>query len=443
MRTEAGPEPALLGLLEPGARAGYAVAGDAAVVAALVRAEMAWARVLADAGRAPAELTGRLDVGLRERPLGAEAVAALAGAAADGGNPVIPLVAELRDRAGEGPVARFVHRGLTSQDVLDTGLMLVAADVLDEVAADLRRTGTALAALAQEHRGTVAVGRTLTQHAVPVTVGLRVAQWLTSVEEVLTEVEQSRAGLPVQCGGAAGTMAGQQVAASTRIDGSDRADDVTDDSPAVDAAQLADRWADALGLARSGLPWHTRRRPVTRLGDTLAAVVSALGHLGTDVATLSRPEIGEVAETLGDGQGGSSTMPHKRNPVRAVLLRAAGIQAGPLAGTLHQCAALAVDERPDGSWHAEWPTLQRLLVLAVTTAGQAAELAEGLVVRTDAVTHRVAEVGGTLLSEWHGLGRDLDGAPPVPDDATPGDYLGHAHDLTDAAVRRWQERTHR
>lgn len=424
------PPPGLVGLLDPGLHRGYAVAGDGAVLAALVRAELAWARTLVDAGRAPADLAERLAGGLRTAPLTTEDAARLVTAGVDGGNPVIPLVEALRSRVGDQQTARFLHRGLTSQDVLDTALMLVAADALDEVAMNLRTGAEALVGLAERHRGTVMVGRTLTQHAVPTTFGLRVAQWSAAVVTSLDEVEACREALPVQCGGAAGTMAGQGVAAATALEGA---------APAT-AIELAMAWARALSLAWPGLPWHTRRGPVTRLGDVLAGVLSVLGHLGTDISTLSRPEIGELSETLTVRQGGSSTMPHKRNPVRSVLLRSAGLQGGPLAGVLHQCSAMAVDDRPDGAWHAEWPVLQRLLILAVGASAVAADLFGGLVVHANVMEARVAGAADDLLSEWRQLTTDLPGAPSVSTEASANDYLGESGGLVDETVRAWRRR---
>ncbi|GGK69798.1 lyase family protein [Ornithinimicrobium pekingense] len=427
------------GLLDPGAAYGFALAGDAAVLAAMVRAELAWVRALADAGRAPAELPDALAAAVSVDPLD---LVSVADRAAEGGNPVIPVVDDLRARAGGERAARFVHRGLTSQDVLDTALMLVAADTLDDVAASLVRAGDALAVHAEAHAGSVMMGRTLTQHAVPVTFGLRAAQWLASVHDALRDVHECRAALPVQCGGAAGTRAGVLVAGATHVEADDTARP-TGTGSGGEGLDLPGRWGELVGLSAPSLPWHTRRRPVTRLGDTLSAVLSAVGHVATDVTTLSRPEIGELSEGLAAGEGRSSTMPHKRNPVRAVLVRASAVQAGPLAGTLHQCAALTVDERPDGAWHAEWPTLQRLLCLAATAADQTAALAEGLQVHADVMRRRVEEAGGLALSEWRGLVRDLPGAPQPPRGARAGDYLGDSGPMTDETIRRWRERTPR
>ncbi|MDO5739978.1 MAG: lyase family protein, partial [Ornithinimicrobium sp.] len=394
----------MAGLLEPGAQLGYAVAGDAAILIAMVKAEQSWLEVLVAVGAASTELPSQLSGALVNRPLDRGAIAART---ADGGNPVIPLVDDLRSRLGEGGHA--VHRGLTSQDILDTAMMLVTRAALDDVTVSLQRLGDALARHAEAHRESVMAGRTLTQYAVPTTFGLKAAQWLTSVDEVLTDVETVRAGLPIQCGGAAGTLAGIQAVGP-------------------EPRALAQAWADSLDLRWPGSPWHTRRRPITRIGDVLAAVISTLGHLGTEITTLSRPEIGEVSEGLSEQQGRSSTMPHKRNPVGSVLIRAAGLQAGPLAGLLHQCAALAVDERSDGAWHAEWPTLQRLLVLAVTSAAQAATMLERLQVHADVMSARVDAVAETLLSERRGLtcradpGADSTGQGPSQLPAA--DYLG-------------------
>ena len=143
-------------------------------------------------------------------------------------------------------------------------------------------------------------------------------------------------------------------------------------------------------------PWHTTRWPVTELGDALVQAVDALGVIAGDVATLSRTEIGELAEGSG---GGSSAMPQKRNPARSVLIRSAALRAPQLGATLHTAAALAVDERPDGAWHAEWPTLRELLRVARGAAGNAEQLLAGLTIDADAVARNLALSGGLIVAE--------------------------------------------
>jgi 3-carboxy-cis,cis-muconate cycloisomerase len=300
--------------------------------------------------------------------------------------------------------ARLVHRGLTSQDVLDTAMILVARDALARVSADLTASARELARLAERHRHTLMAGRTLTQWAVPITFGLKAAQWLSGVLDALERLRETEAALPVQCGGAAGTLS---LAAALSGD------------PVAAAAAMAEE----LGLVWPGLPWHTTRTPVTRIGDALVGACDAMGVLAGDVATLSRPEVGEVREGAVPGRGRSSTMPHKRNPVLSILVRSAALQAPLLAAQLHVAAALAVDERPDGAWHSEWPALRRLLSLSVTAASQTSELLRGLEVDADAMRERVEAAAAELLAERGGHGE-------------PGDYLGAASRFIDTVLAR-------
>ncbi|WP_367326082.1 3-carboxy-cis,cis-muconate cycloisomerase [Streptomyces sp. HUAS ZL42] len=363
------------GLLAPGWAGSPAAAAttDRAYLQALLDAEAALTRAQAALDLAPSEAAtvvteaadaGRFDVrSLAERSRG-------------GGNPVIPLVADLTKAVGaeHGP---YVHRGATSQDIMDTATMLVAVRTLDLVLADLDRTQRALAGLAAGHRDTVMPGRTLTQHAVPTTFGLKAAGWRSLVLDARDRVTAVRGGLPAQLGGAAGTLAAFTVYG-------------TQDPQALVAA-----YARELGLREPLLPWHTLRTPIADLAGCLAFTAGALGKVATDVLTLSRTEIAEVAEGSG---GGSSAMPHKANPVRSTLIAAAARRAPQLAATLYGALA-AEDERPAGAWHAEWEPLRDLLRLAGGAARDAAELAEGLQVRPDVMREHLGLTHGLIVSE--------------------------------------------
>ncbi len=380
------------GLLAPG-WAGTPVAaatGDSAVLAALVEVEAAMATV---AG-APATADRIRDVGASLNPR------ELAIAARAGGNPVIPLVGMLRDRLPADDAAAL-HRGATSQDVLDSALALVATRAAAVIADDAAAATHGLIAHAEQHRGTVVVGRTLTQAATPTTLGLRLAGWAWTVARAARAVRDAAAAFPAQFGGAGGTGAAV----------------VTLDGPGA-AVAAADRLAAELGLAAPIAPWHVLRSPVTRLGDALAELCAALGTVGRNVATLARTEVGEVDDGAG---GGSSAMPHKANPTRAVLLVAASVEAPPLAATLHAAAA-TVDERPDGAWHAEWSALRALLRTAGGAAATGRELADGLRVYPDRIAANLAASADDLLSER---------AKHVPGPAAPADYLGDADAFTD------------
>ncbi len=225
----------------------------------------------------------------------------------------------------------------------------------------------------------MAAARTLTQHAVPTTVGLRAANWLRGVERAKARLEAAVGALPAQLGGAGGTLA-----SFVELFGADA------------AARLPAAFAAELGLAAPEAPWHTTRWPVTELGDALVQAIDAVGVIAADVATLGRTEIGELAEGVG---GGSSAMPQKQNPAASVLIRSAALRAPQLGATLHLASALAVDERPDGAWHAEWPTLRELLRLALGATGTAARLVAGLKVDADAVARNLDLTRGLIVAE--------------------------------------------
>ncbi|HET7196404.1 MAG TPA: lyase family protein [Nocardioides sp.] len=317
------------------------------------------------------------------------------------GNPVIGLVAILRERL-DGDAARWVHRGLTSQDVVDSALMVLLRDAVSAVRRDLRQQVTMLADLAETHRTIPMVGRTLTQHAVPTTFGLKASGWLTGVLDA--EACLAPLSFPVQLGGAAGTLS-----AVVEL--------------GLDPTTARDQLAGALGLAPA-IPWHASRAPVTRIGDAAVGCTDAWGRIAHDVLTLSRPEIGELAE--GEG-GGSSTMPHKHNPVLSALIRRAALAAPQLAATLHVAAANSVDERAAGPWHLEWTTVATLVRRTVVAGAQTTDLLAGLQVRTDrmAATLGAADIG----SEQSAIA-ELAGHSPSTD------YLGASDEIIDTVLGR-------
>lgn len=392
------------GLLAPGWTGSPAASAtaDGAYLQALLDAEAALTGAQAALGLAPPEAATAVTEAARADRFD---VRSLADRARGGGNPVIPLVADLTEAVGEeyGP---YVHRGATSQDILDTATMLVAARTLDLVLADLHRVQRALARLAAEHRDTAMPGRTLTQHAVPTTFGLKAAGWRSLVLDARDRVTVVRDSLPAQLGGAAGTLAAFTVYG-------------TEDTQALAAAFAAE-----LALRAPLLPWHTLRTPIADLAGCLAFTAGALGKIAADVLVLGRTEIAEVAE---GGGGGSSAMPHKANPVRSTLISAAARRAPQLAATLYGSLA-AEDERPAGAWHAEWEPLRDLLRLVGGAARDAAELTEGLRVHAYIMREHLDLTHGLIVSER--LSAEL---APV---------LGRAHAkalLTELAKRTYAE----
>ncbi|MFB7108397.1 3-carboxy-cis,cis-muconate cycloisomerase [Streptomyces sp. NPDC056190] len=364
-----------VGLLGPGWAGSPAASAtsDSAYLRALLDAEAALTRAQAALGLVPARAAEAVT---RAADPGRFDVRALAERARGGGNPVIPLVADLTEAVG-GEYGSCVHRGATSQDIMDTATMLVAVRTLDLVLADLARTEQALARTAAAHRDTAMPGRTLTQHAVPTTFGLKAAGWRSLVLDARDRLARVRDSLPVQLGGAAGTLAAFAAYG------------------AEDPAALVTAYARELGLREPLLPWHTLRTPVADLAGCLAFAAGALGKIAVDVLVLTRTETAELAE--GNG-GGSSAMPHKANPVRSTLIAAAARRAPQLAATLYGSLA-AQDERPPGAWHAEWEPLRELLRLVGGAARDAAELTEGLRVDADAMRAHLGLTHGLIVSE--------------------------------------------
>ncbi|MEU6389696.1 adenylosuccinate lyase family protein [Streptomyces sp. NPDC046939] len=375
------------GLLSP-VRAGTPVeeaVGDLAWLQGMLDAEAALVRAQARCGTVPADAAATITQLARADRLD---LRGLALAARETANPVVGLVQALTALVAEAApeAAEYVHRGSTSQDVFDTGAMLVARRALRLTIADLREVAEDLAGLAAAHRDTVMAGRTLALHAVPTTFGLKAAGWRGLVLDAVARLERVADTLPVSLGGAAGTLAGYLQYAG---------DDATP-ADVVDALTAA--FAAETGLAPGGLPWHALRTPVADLGAALAHTTGALGKIAADVLVLARTEMAEVAEPAGAGRGVSSAMPHKHNPVLATLIRSAALQVPAHATILAQCL-VTEDERSAGVWHAEWQPLRECLRLAGGAAHTAAELVRGLTVHPPRMRANLEATGGRLVSE--------------------------------------------
>ncbi len=377
------------GLLTPSSagRAIETATRDEAVLQAMLDAEAALVRAQAQLGVVPTEHADTISAVADARRLDLDAIARRATETA---NPVVALVADLTATVAAVDIAaaEYVHRGSTSQDILDTGLMLVADRALRIVDADLAATADALAALADRHRATPMPGRTLTQHAVPTTFGLKAATWLSGVLDARRRLRSLLAGgLPVQLGGAAGTLGAYLEFA--RLAG----------EPGESYAEkLIEVFAVELSLAEPAAPWHTVRTPLHEIASAAALTCGVLGKIAADVQVMARTEIAELAEPAGPGRGVSSAMPHKRNPVLATRIRSAAAQVPMLAATVTQCL-VAEDERPGGAWHAEWQPLREVLRLTGGAADAAAELAAGLDVFPDRMRANLDIVGEFVASE--------------------------------------------
>jgi len=379
------------------ARGGAAGAvSDDAWFRALLEAEAALARAAARAGLVPT--TAADAVSAASADPGRLDLATVVARAADAGNPVPPLVRALQDAVGERD-AVAVHVGATSQDILDTALVLLARNAIAAIDTDLVSAAAAAARLAAAHRDDVVMGRTLMQQALPTTFGLKAAGWLAGLDGARLRLAEVVASLPVQYGGAAGTLA---ASGGWGI--------------AVRTAFAAD-----LGLADAPVPWHTVRLPVADLAGALGATAGVVATVAVDIVLMAQTEVGELAE-VSSSRGGSSAMPHKNNPVAAISARACARRAPGLVATLF--AAMEQEhERAAGAWHSEWPTLTALLS---TVGSSVAWLGESLgSLRVD-----VERMAATVAAA-----RDPELAGALTEALTPSLGAGPAHDAAADAVR--------
>ncbi|AHZ69221.1 3-carboxy-cis,cis-muconate cycloisomerase [Pseudomonas mandelii JR-1] len=304
---------------------------------------------------------------------------ALGEAIATAGNSAIPLVKALGKQiaANDAEAERYVHLGATSQDVMDTGLVLQLRRALALIESDLAQLGETLATQALRFVATPLAGRTWLQHATPVTLGMKIAGWLGAVTRSRQRLQELKPRLLVlQFGGASGTLAalGEQ------------------------AMPIAEALAGELQLTLPDQPWHTQRDRLVEFGAVLGLIAGSLGKLGRDISLLMQTEAGEVFEPSAPGKGGSSTMPHKRNPVGAAVLIGAATRVPGLLSTLFS-AMPQEHERSLGLWHAEWETLPEICCLVSGSLKQALLVADGLEVDADRMARNLDLTQGLVLAE--------------------------------------------
>jgi 3-carboxy-cis,cis-muconate cycloisomerase len=338
--------------------------------------EAALARATARAGLIPGPAASQIESQCRAELFD---TAALSRGAAASGNPAIPMVKALTAlvESSDHDAARFVHWGATSQDAMDTGLVLQLRSALELIDAGVANLSDALARLAGQHKRTLVAGHTLMQQAIPVTFGLKAASWLSAIERHRQRVKELRArSLVLQFGGAAGTLASL----------GNRGLDV--------AAALARE----LTLSLPDIPWHAQRDRVAEVATTLGLLVGSLGKIARDISLAMQTEIGEAFEPAAPGRGGSSTLPHKRNPVSSAVVLAAAARVPALVSVM-LAAMVQEQERGLGNWHTEWETLPEICMLAAGALGHMTQVMEGLETDAGRMRRNVDATRGLIMAE--------------------------------------------
>jgi 3-carboxy-cis,cis-muconate cycloisomerase len=349
-----------------------AVCDDAACLQHMLDFEAALARAEAANGVIPTSAADAIAKACKASSFDLDAVAE---AATRSGNLAIPLVKALTAEVAraDADAARYVHWGATSQDVIDTATMLTLRAAIDALLGDIDRAIAGFARLARRHRNTPIVARTWLQHALPMPFGLKLAEYAAALHRSRARLQRlRREGLALQFGGAAGTLA----------------------ALGDKGLLVASRLAQELALPLPDAPWHTHRDRIAEAASVLAILSGTCGKIARDVQLMMQTDVAEAFEPSGEGRGGSSTMPHKRNPVAAATALAAATMAPNLAATIF-AAQVQDHERSAGPWHAEWPVLPMLQLITSGALASTVDIAEGLEV--DAARMRVN------LDATHGL----------------------------------------
>lgn len=339
----------------------------------MLEAEAVLAGAQAEAGLVPAEAAERIGRACRRLHIDVDE---LGRAAAEAGTPVVPLVQAISSEVSAAD-AEYVHLGATSQDIVDTAMMLVVSRSLQEIREQFEASSDAAAALAWTHRHSVMAGRTLLQQASPTTFGVLAAGWLSGLDHASDRLADVRANrLAAQLGGSVGTLAALEDHGLT----------------------VLSLFAAGLGLAEPVVPWHTERSRVAEIAGALGEAAGVAGKIARDIILLSQNELDEVREAHRPGKGGSSALPHKRNPVSAVTVsalahQAPGLVAGLLGSMTHEL------QRAAGAWQAEWAVLADLLDVVHGAADALHDCLSGLEVDAERMRANVDAAGSLLLAE--------------------------------------------
>jgi len=349
--------------------------GDA-VIGYLLQFEAALAKAQAKHGVIPAPVASIIEACCNVENINKEQLIAEAGL---GGNINIPLVKQLTAlvKQRDEEAAKYVHYGATSQDVIDTAMMLQCRDAVTLIASDVDILIAQLVTLTEAHSKTVMIGRSFMQHARPITFGYKVAGWLDALlrsqAAIKTLLEE---GFVLQLGGAVGTLA----------------------SMAQGGIQVGDEMAEILGLKNPSKPWHTERDRFVSIATTLGTLTGNIGKIAKDISLLMQTEIAEVFEPAARGKGGSSTMPHKRNPVGCIAILSNATRVPSLVATMLSCM-VQDHERATGLWHAEWETLGDIIMLSAGALNKAVDVTNGLEIDKEKMRYNLELTNGLIYAE--------------------------------------------
>jgi 3-carboxy-cis,cis-muconate cycloisomerase len=353
-----------------------AVCDDVACLQHMLDFEAALARAEAAVGVIPTSAAGPIANACKAQAFD---LAALAEAATKSGNLAIPLVKALTASVTktDADAARYVHWGATSQDVIDTAAMLTLRAAIDALLSDIDRAIAGFAKLARQHRNTPMVARTWLQHALPMPFGLKLAEYAAALHRSRARLQRLHSeALALQFGGAAGTLA----------------------ALGDKGWLVAEKLAQELKLPLPDAPWHTHRDRIAEAASVFAIVAGTCGKIARDVQLMMQTDVAEAFEPSGEGRGGSSTMPHKRNPVAAATALAAATMAPNLAATVF-AAQVQDHERSAGPWHAEWPTLPMLQLVTSGALAAIVDIAEGLEVDAARMRVNLGATHGLIMAE--------------------------------------------
>ena len=349
---------------------------DEAIIRAMLRFEGALVQAQADIRLVPIQYADLIEHLCQNAQIDSHKVTALA---RDAGNPVIPLVRELSDLVSsvDPEAAKFVHLGATSQDVVDTAVMLQLKPALGKIESGIEQLQRRLVELIGEHRGTVMIGRTLLQQARPITFAFKLANWLDQLTRAGAHLrEVGRRGLVLQFGGAVGTLA----------------------ASGPEALSILSHLAERLELAEAHIPWHTARDRFFEICSACALLSGCLGKIASDVSLLMQTEVGELSERSEEGRGGSSAMPHKRNPIAPTMIMAACTRVPGLLATI-AAAMIQEQERAVGRWHAEWGPLTEIVSLTGGAIKQSNDLFSRLEVDSARMLDNLELTQGLVYAE--------------------------------------------